>query len=119
MLRAAGAVADEAQRHAGDLRTGMNILGKSLEAPSRQIAENSGADAGVVVARMREGPGATGFDAATGEFVDLVMSGIIDPTKVVRIALENAVSVAGVLLLADATLTEAPEPKKEGTDIEE
>ncbi len=119
LLRAAGAVASEAQRQTGDQRTGMIILGKSLEAPARQIAENSGADAGVVVARMREGSGATGFDAATGEFVDLVKSGIIDPTKVVRVALENAVSVAGVLLLAEATLTEAPELKKERAGIEE
>jgi chaperonin GroEL len=62
---------------------------------------------------MRSGGGAFGFDAGRGDYVDLVEAGIIDPTKVIRIALENAVSVAGALLLTEATLTEAPEPKHE------
>jgi chaperonin GroEL len=62
---------------------------------------------------MRTGTGNFGFDAASGKYVDLVENGIIDPTKVVRLALENAVSVAGVLLLTDATMTEVPEPKSE------
>jgi chaperonin GroEL len=62
---------------------------------------------------MRTGAGNYGFDAATGNYVDLVEAGIIDPTKVVRLALENAVSVAGVLLLTEATMTEVPEPKPE------
>jgi len=83
-----------------------------LEAPTRQIAENSTVDGGVVVDRMRAGKGDFGFDAARCEYVDLVASGIIDPTKVVRIALENAVSVASVLLLAEATLTEEPDEKE-------
>ena len=89
------------------------ILKRALEAPTRQIAENSNLDGGVVVDRMRNGTGNFGFDAAKGEYVDLVTAGIIDPTKVVRTALENAVSVAGVLLLTEATLTEIPEPEKE------
>jgi chaperonin GroEL len=72
-----------------------------------------GADGGVVVDRMRSGTGNLGFDAARGTYVDLVEAGIIDPTKVVRVALEKAVSVASVLLLTAATLTEAPEPRKE------
>jgi chaperonin GroEL len=110
LLRAIDAVAVEAQRCEGDERTGLLILQRALEAPCRQIAENSSKDAGVVVAKMREGTGNYGFDAARGEYVDLVKVGIIDPTKVVRIALENAVSIAGVLLLMEATLTEAPEP---------
>jgi chaperonin GroEL len=84
-----------------------------LEAPARQIAENSGADAGVIVGRMRDGTGNVGFDAARGEFVDLCKAGIIDPTKVVRVALENAASVAGTLLLTEATLTELPDPRRE------
>jgi chaperonin GroEL len=84
-----------------------------LETQTRQIAENSGFDGGVVVDRMRGGSGAYGFDAGRGTYVDLVDAGIIDPTKVVRIALENAVSVAGTLLLTEATLTEVPEPKRE------
>jgi chaperonin GroEL len=88
----------------------MRILRRALEAPVRQIAANSGVDGGVVVERMRSGKGNYGFDAARGTYVDLVEAGIIDPTKVVRIALENAVSVAGVLLLTEATMTEIPEP---------
>ncbi len=91
------------------------MLKRALEAPARQIAENSAADGGVVVARMLEGKGSYGFDAARKQYVDLVEAGIIDPTKVVRIALENAVSVASVLLLSEATMTEIEEPKKEGT----
>ena len=91
----------------------MQILKRALEAPARQIAENSAVDGGVVVARMLEGKGNYGFDAARKQYVDLVEAGIIDPTKVVRIALENAVSVASVLLLTEATMTEIEEPKKE------
>ena len=79
--------------------------------PARQIALNSGVDAGVVVDRMRSGTGSYGFDAAKSTYVDLVAAGIIDPTKVVRVALENAVSVAGTLLLTDATMTDLPEPE--------
>jgi len=113
LLRAIEAVDREAAACVGDERTGVLILKHALEAPARQIAANSGVDGGVVVDRMRAGTGAFGFDAATGAYVDLVEAGIIDPTKVVRVALENAVSVAGVLLLTEATLTEEPEPKTE------
>jgi chaperonin GroEL len=93
----------------------LRILKKALEAPTRQIAENSGADGGVVVAQMRSSKGNDGFDAASGQYVDLVEAGIIDPTKVVRTALENAISVASLLLLTEATLTEVPETKGEHT----
>ncbi|MGC9369770.1 MAG: chaperonin GroEL [Paracoccaceae bacterium] len=95
----------------GDRRTGLRILAAALSAPARQIAENSAVDGGVVVAELRKGKGSLGFDAARKEYVDLVEAGIIDPTKVVRIALENAVSVAGTLLLTDATMTEVEEEK--------
>jgi len=97
----------------GDERTGVQILKRALEAPARQIAENSAVDGGVVVARMMSGQGNFGFDAARKEYVDLVEAGIVDPAKVVRTALENAVSVASVLLLTEATMTEIPETKKE------
>lgn len=110
LLRAIDAVENEAAQCGGDERTGLLILKRSLEAPARQIAENSAADPGVVVQRMREGSGNYGFDAARGTYVDLLEAGIVDPAKVVRIALENAVSVAGVLLLTEATLTDSPEP---------
>jgi chaperonin GroEL len=113
LLRVIEAVAAEAQKCDGDERTGLLILQRALEAPARQIAENSSKDAGVVVARMREGSGNDGFDAARGEYVDLIKAGIIDPTKVVRIALENAVSIAGVLLLMEAALTEVPDSGEE------
>ena len=97
----------------GDERTGAQILKRALEIPTRQIAENSAVDGGVVVARMLGGQGNYGFDAGRKEYVDLVEAGIIDPTKVLRVALENAVSVASVLLLTEATMTEIPEIKKE------
>ncbi len=113
LLRCIPAVLDEESQAAGDERTGIAILRRALEAPARQIARNSAVDDGVVVARMIEGSGSHGFDAARGEYVDLVAAGIIDPTKVVRIALENAVSVAGVLLLTEATMTEIEPPKRE------
>jgi chaperonin GroEL len=113
LLRAMDAVEREEAKCDGDERTGLRILRRALEAPTRQIAENSAQDGGVVVNQMRSGTGNTGFDAATGKYVDLVEAGIIDPTKVVRLALENAVSVGSVLLLTEATLTEVPEPKGE------
>src|SRR5512132_1941935 len=113
LLRCTRAIAEEAEKAEGDERTGLQILRRALEAPTRQIAENSAVDGGVVVERMRAGTGAYGFDAARKEYVDLVEAGIIDPTKVVRVALENAVSVASVLLLTEATMTEIPETSKE------
>jgi chaperonin GroEL len=119
LLRAIDAVSEEEGKADGDERSGIRILKRALEAPTRQIAENSAVDGGVVVDRMRVGTGNYGFDAATGRYGDLVEAGIIDPTKVVRLALENAVSVASVLLLSEATLTELPEPKPERTPAEE
>jgi chaperonin GroEL len=113
LLRCVDAIAQEEATSQGDERTGVQILRRALEAPTRQIAENSSVDGGVVVARMLEGKGTYGFDAGRKEYTDLVEAGIIDPTKVVRIALENAVSVASVLLLTEATMTEIPETKRE------
>jgi chaperonin GroEL len=113
LIRCIDAVAREESKCEGDEKTGMQILKRALEAPARQIAENSAVDGGVVVARMVSGKGNEGFDAARKEYVDLVEAGIVDPAKVVRIALENAVSVASVLLLTEATMTEIPEPAKE------
>ena len=114
LLRASDAVELEEAKCEGDERSGLRILRRALEAPTRQIAENSGVDAGVVVDRMRSGKGSFGFDAARGTYVDLDAEGIIDPTKVVRVALENAISVASVLLLTEAIMTELPEPKAKG-----
>src|SRR5690606_12427064 len=108
LLRAIDALDREEALCDGDERTGIRILKRALEAPTRQIAENSAIDGGVAVGQMRSGTGNVGLNASTGEYVDLVESGVIDPTKVVRLALENAVSVASVLLLTEATLTELP-----------
>ena len=109
LLRALEAVEREAAKCEGDERTGVRVLAHALEMPARQIGLNSGCDGGVVVDRMRHGTGNFGFDARSGEYKDLVEAGIIDPTKVVRLGLENAVSVASTLLLAEATLTEIEE----------
>ena len=113
LLKCIEAVTREEAACEGDERTGVQILKRALEAPARQIAENSAVDGGVVVARMMSGQGNFGFDAARKEYVDLVEAGIVDPAKVVRTALENAVSVASVLLLTEATMTEIPETKRE------
>jgi chaperonin GroEL len=115
LLRAIAAVEGELSSASGDERTGMRVLQHALEVPTRQLATNSGVDAGVVVDRMRASQATVGFDAATCRYVDLVDAGIIDPTKVVRVGLENAVSVASVLLLTEATLTEIPE-REDRTD---
>jgi chaperonin GroEL len=113
LLRAIGALEAVEAQCTGDERTGVQILRRALETPTRQIAENSAADGGVVVDRMLHGTGNLGFDAARKEFVDLFEAGIVDPAKVVRTALENAVSVASILLLTEATMTERPEKPKE------
>lgn len=114
LLRAIEAVAKQEELCDGDERTGLRVLKRALEAPTRQIAENSGRDAGVVLEKMLMGSGAFGYDAAHDRYVDMFEAGIIDPTKVVRVALENAVSVAGVLLLTEATMVEVLEEKPLG-----
>jgi chaperonin GroEL len=111
LLRCLAAVDAAAQSAEGDERTGIQILRRALSAPARQIAANSAVDGGVVVEHMLAGSGHLGFDAARNVYVDLFEAGIIDPTKVVRVALENAVSVASVLLLTEAMMTELPEPR--------
>jgi len=112
LLRCVAAVAKVEAASGGDERTGVQCLRRALESPARQIAENSAVDGGVVVHQMLASSGTVGFDAARAEYVDLYEAGIVDPTKVVRIALENAVSVASVLLLTEATMTDLPEKEK-------
>ncbi len=112
LIRCIGAVEALEPGCDGDERTGVQCLKRALSAPTRQIAENSAVDGGVVVSRMMASTGAIGFDAARQEYVDLYEAGIVDPTKVMRIALENAVSVASILLLTEATMTELPEKEK-------
>jgi len=106
LVRCSAALERELDQLEGDERTGLHILRGALEIPIRQIASNSGADPGVVVDRVAKAKGSFGFDARRMQYLDLTEAGIIDPTQVVRTALENAASVAGTLLLAEATLTE-------------
>jgi chaperonin GroEL len=115
LLRATTALQSVESECSGDERTGVQILRKALEAPARTIAENSATDGGVVVDRMLNSSTNVGFDAAGKKFVDLIEAGIVDPAKVVRTALQNAVSVAGVLLLTEATMTEKPEKSADAT----
>jgi chaperonin GroEL len=97
-----------------DQDVGINILRKAVEEPLRQIVGNAGADASVVLNAVMSGKGNYGFNAATGEYGDMVKFGIIDPTKVTRLALQNATSVAGLLLTTEAMIAEAPKQEKEG-----
>ena len=112
LLRCTEAIAELEKMTEGDERTGVQMLKRALAVPARQIAENSAVDGGVVISKMLESSGNIGFDAARKVYCDLVEAGIIDPTKVVRIALENAVSVASILLLTEATMTEIDEPER-------
>jgi chaperonin GroEL len=95
-----------------DQAVGVNIVRKAIQAPARQIAENAGEDGSVIVGKMLESKDTNwGFDAQEGKFRDLVKAGIIDPTKVVRTALQNAASVAGLLVTTEAMVADKPEPK--------
>lgn len=94
-----------------DEKIGINILKRALEEPLRQIAQNAGEDGAVVAAEVKKGSGGFGYNAASGEYEDLIKAGIIDPTKVVRSALQNAVSAASMLLTTEAVVTDIPEKK--------
>ena len=107
LIRAIAAVKALEPKYHGDQLTGLRALERAMEIPLRQIAENAQIDAGVAVEKVSNGSGAYGLDAAHGCYDDLLKLGIIDPVKVVRTALENAASIAGTLLLAEATMTEA------------
>jgi len=96
----------------GDEKSGVRILKRALQEPLRQIAENAGSEGSVVINKVLEGKDAFGFNAADDKYEDLIQAGIIDPTKVVRFALQNAVSVAGLMLTTEAMITEKPEKKK-------
>ena len=91
-----------------DHATGIKILARSIEEPLRQIVTNAGEDAAVILNRVREGKGNFGYNAASGEYGDMIEMGILDPTKVTRLALQNAASVAGLFLTTEASITEAP-----------
>ncbi|MCE2434327.1 MAG: chaperonin GroEL [Candidatus Latescibacteria bacterium] len=107
LLRSLGAL-DETDVH-GDQSTGVDIVRRALQAPLRQIADNAGLEGSLVVQKVNEGEGAYGFNARTEQYENLVDSGVIDPTKVVRTAIENAASIAGLLLTTEALVTDMPE----------
>jgi chaperonin GroEL len=91
-----------------DQTVGIRILARSIEEPLRQIVENAGEDAAVILNKVKEGKGTYGYNAASGEFGDLIEQGILDPTKVTRLALQNAASVSGLLLTTEVMVAEAP-----------
>jgi chaperonin GroEL len=111
LIRAAGVL--ERVKATADEEVGLRILRRACEDPARWIATNAGEEASVVVDKIKAGKGAFGFNASTCEFGDMLKFGIVDPTKVVRCALQNAASVAGLLLTTEAVIADKPEEKKE------
>ncbi len=99
----------------GDEKVGVDIIRRALEEPIRQIAENAGAEGSIVVQKVLEKSGAYGFNAETEQYEDLIEAGIIDPTKVTRIALQNASSIAGLMVTTEALVTEIPEKKEKAS----
>ncbi|MDO8530184.1 MAG: chaperonin GroEL [bacterium] len=112
LLRASQAL--ESLKLEGDEQTGVNILKRAAEEPVRQIAQNTGVDGAVVAQKVKEGQGEFGFNAATMVYEDLIRAGVVDPTKVVRTALENAVSAASMLLTTEAVISELPKKEEKG-----
>jgi chaperonin GroEL len=110
LLRARKQVAALGESLDGDEATGARIVHRSLEAPARLIADNAGFEGAVIVQQAESETGTTGFNAATGEFVDLLKAGVIDPAKVTRAALQNAASIAGLLLTTETLVADKPEP---------
>jgi chaperonin GroEL len=113
LIRSLDAVKATTDNLDGDQQVGANIILKAIEAPLRQIVANAGLEGALIVDKVKKSATNEGFDAATETYVDMIASGIIDPTKVVRIALENAASVAGLVLTTEAGVHELPEDKKD------
>jgi chaperonin GroEL len=118
-LRAIPAVEAAREKAHGDEKLGIDIVMRALEEPMRQIAGNAGRDGSVVVAEAREMPKTHGFNALTGEYGDMVKMGVVDPVKVTRTALQNAASIAALMLTADVMVTELKEDEEEELDSEE
>ncbi|HYR52754.1 MAG TPA: chaperonin GroEL [Candidatus Dormibacteraeota bacterium] len=110
LLRAQSALASLEAK--GDERSGIEIVSHALEVPVKMIASNAGAEGAIVVERLRTQKGAMGYNAATGQYEDLLQAGIVDPTKVTRSALQNAVSIASLVLTTEAVIADAPEEEK-------
>ena len=118
-LRAQAAVEATLKKARGDEKLGVETVLRALEEPMRQIAQNAGRDGSVVVEEVRGMPKTHGFNALTGEYGDMVKMGVIDPAKVTRTALQNAASIAALMLTTDVMVTELPEDEDEGLDSEE
>ncbi|MCX5738074.1 MAG: chaperonin GroEL [Proteobacteria bacterium] len=114
LIRALSALDGLADGLNEEQRAGVNIIRRAVEEPLRMISQNAGVEASIVIERVKAGKGAFGFNAATEVYEDLVKAGVIDPTKVVRTALQNAASVSALLLTTEAMIAEKPEPKKAG-----
>ena len=106
LVRCLGALDAEALKFTDDRRYGVNVIRRAIEEPLRQIALNCGKEASVILGTVAAGTGAFGYNAAADRFEDLVAAGVIDPTKVVRVALQNAASVASLMLTTQAAITE-------------
>ncbi len=117
LLRAASAIDEAAKKLSGDEQIGALIVRKAIESPLRQLCVNAGIEGALVVQKVLELKGSKGFNVATGEYVDLVEAGIVDPTKVTRTALQNAGSVAGLLLTTECMIADLPEEKKPMPDM--
>ena len=111
LIRCQKAVEKCAAELSGDERIGAEILGRSMESPLRQLVQNAGLEAALIVEQVKGAKGNVGYNVATGEFVDLAKAGVLDPAKVTRSALQNAASIAGLLLTTECMVTEIPEPK--------
>ena len=111
LVRASATLAN--LRVSEDEKVGVRIIQKALEEPLRWISQNAGMEGSVVLDKVKNGKGAFGFNAATEEYEDLVKAGIVDPTKVVRTALQNAASVAGMMITTEAMIADKPEKKKD------
>jgi chaperonin GroEL len=118
-LRAMPAVEETLKKARGDEKLGVQAVLRALEEPIRQIAQNAGRDGSVVIQEVREMPKTHGFNALTGEFGDMIKMGIVDPAKVTRTALQNAASIASLMLTTDVMVTDLPDEEEEELDSEE
>jgi chaperonin GroEL len=110
LIRAQSAI--DSVKLTGDEATGADIVRRAIEAPLRQLAANAGVEGALIVSEVKKGKGNTGYNVATGEYVDLIKAGVVDPTKVTRSALQNAASISGLLLTTECLIADIPKEEK-------
>ncbi len=110
LIRAQAAIGD--LKLTGDEKTGAEIIARAIEAPLRQLAANAGLEGALIVAEVKKGKGNSGYNVATGEYVDLIKAGVVDPAKVTRSALQNAASISGLLLTTECLIADIPKEEK-------